>query len=153
MRTALHPGPASTSSSRVATHPYAWWVLAWTGMVVIALLNGTLRAAVVQPLLGETVARFLATVVLLALLTVYEWWLLGRRPLPTARLAWAVGVTWTAMTLAFEFSFGRLVEGLSWSTMLADYDLTRGRIWVLVPLWLLVAPAILRTLRDRRQQQ
>jgi hypothetical protein len=32
------------------------------------------------------------------------------------------------MTLTFEFGIGRLVEGLSWSTMLADYDVTRGRI-------------------------
>jgi hypothetical protein len=120
-------------------------------MVVVALLNGTLRAAVVQPLVGETVARFVATLVLLALLTAYEWWLLGRYPLPTAGLAWAVGASWTALTLAFEFSFGLFVEHLSWSTMLADYDLTRGRIWVLVPLWLLVAPAALRAVRRGRE--
>jgi len=116
-------------------------------MVGLALLNGTLRAVVTQPWLGEEVARRLATVVLLVVLTAYVWLLHRRFPLPSLRSAWAVGLAWTAMTLTFEFGFGRLVEGLSWSTMLADYDVTRGRIWVLVPLWTTAVVAVVHTLQ------
>jgi hypothetical protein len=116
-------------------------------MVVAALANGTLRALVTQPVLGETAARQLATVLLLAILFGYQMWLYGRFPLPTLGLALGVGAAWTAMTLTFEFGFGRFVEHLSWSTMLADYDITNGRIWVLVPLGLLVLPATVRRLR------
>jgi hypothetical protein len=116
-------------------------------MVVLAVLNGTLRAVVIQPRLGEELARRLATVVLLVLLTGYVWLLHRRFPLPSVRSAWAVGVAWTAMTLTFELGFGRLVEGLSWSTMLADYDVTRGRIWVLVPLWTTAVVAAVHTLQ------
>ncbi len=123
------------------------WLAAWLGMVVAALLNGTFRALITQPLLGETAARFVATVLLLALVTAYQWWLLGRLPIPSVRLAWLVGASWLVLTLSFEFGFGRFFEHLSWQTMLADYDLTQGRIWVLVPLWLLVAPVVLRRLR------
>jgi len=47
-------------------------------------------------------------------------------------------------TLAFELGWGRFVEHLAWSTMLADYDLTAGRIRVLVPIGILVAPALAR---------
>jgi hypothetical protein len=57
------------------------------------------------------------------------------------------------MTLAFELGFGRFVEHLSWSTMLADYDVTSGRIWALVPLWLLVGPAVIRSLQDRPEDE
>ena len=149
MRTALGPAPAG-APPRHAFASYGAWVVAWFGMVVLALLNGTLRAVVVQPVVGETIARFVATLVLLALVTSYVWWLLGRRPLAGTGLALAVGATWTALTLAFEFSFGRFVEHLSWSTMLADYDLTRARIWVLVPLWLVLAPAVLSAVRRER---
>jgi hypothetical protein len=129
------------------------WLVAWLGMVVVALLNGTIRALVTQPLLGETTARFLATLLLLGLVTGYEWWLLGRLPIPTVRLGWLVGTCWLALTLSFEFGFGRFVEHLSWQTMLADYDLSRGRIWVLVPLWLLVAPVVLRRLHSLRSRR
>src|SRR4051794_33782017 len=95
-------------------------------MVVLALLNGTLRALVTQPWLGEEVARRLATIILLVMLTGYVWLLHRRFALPSLHAAWAVGFAWTAMTLTFEFGFGRLVEGLSWSTMLA-WRLARAR--------------------------
>ena len=85
---------------------------------------------------------------LLAVLAGYQRWLSGRFPLPSTRAALQVGAAWTAMTLAFEVGFGRLVEQLSWAQVLAD-DLTRGRIWVLVPVELLVGPATVRALRLR----
>ena len=126
------------------------WLLGWTGMVAIALLNGTFRSLVTQPLVGEEVARRVATVILLLLLTGYAWWLHRRYPIPTAAQARGVGLTWVAMTLTFEFGFGGLVEGLSWSTMLADYDITNGRIWILVPIWTALVPAVVRRLQARR---
>lgn len=125
------------------------WLLGWCGVLVLALANGTLRALVTQPWLGETVARALATVILLVALTGLVWWLHRRRPIPTARQAWAIGATWTAMTLAFEFGWGGLVAGLTWSTMLADYDLTAGRLWILVPIWTALAPAVVRQAQRR----
>jgi hypothetical protein len=129
------------------------WLLGWFGMLALAMLNGTLRAAVTQPLLGETAARALATLILLAALTGYTWWLHRRWPIPTARQAGAIGLTWVAMTLTFEFGWGGLVEGLSWPTMLADYDLTAGRIWVLVPIWTATAPAVVRRIQAARAER
>ena len=143
-------GPLGSPRPAPTAHVVRGWLLAWSGMVVIAVVNGVFRGLVTQPLLGETVARQLATLVLLGALVLYQWELARRLPIPTARLAWALGVAWTAMTLAFEFGFGRFVEHLSWSTMLADYDLTRGRIWILVPLTLLVLPWSVRALQNRR---
>jgi hypothetical protein len=124
----------------------AWrtWLPGWFGMLAPALLNGTFRAVVTQPLLGETAARALATLVLLAALTGYVWWLHRRRPIATGRQAGAIGISWVAMTLAFEFGWGGLVEGLPLATMLADYDVTMGRIWVLVPIWTALAPVVVR---------
>jgi hypothetical protein len=123
---------------------WAPWLVGWVGMLVLALANGTFRAVVTQPLLGETAARALATALLLTALTFYVWWLHRRRPIPSAQQAWAVGSAWVAMTLTFELGWGRFVEGLSWETMLADYDLGAGRVWVLVPIWTALAPVAVR---------
>jgi hypothetical protein len=123
------------------------WLLGWFGM----LANGMLRVVVTQPLLGEAVARPLATLILLVALTAYVWWLHRGCPIPTAPQAWAVGVGWVAMTLTFEFGWGGLVEGLSRATMLADYDLTAGRIWVLVPIWIVMVPVTVRHAQATRQ--
>ena len=42
--------------------------------------------------------------------------------------------------MAFEFSFGHFVAGHSWSRLFQDYNLFAGRLWVLVLLWLTLAP-------------
>ena len=148
------PGPAGPAAPRrtlagmntyhLPRRVWATWLAGWTGMLVLALANGTLRALVVQPAIGEEAARRVATVVLLGVLTGYVWWLHRRRPIPTARQSWAIGSAWAGLTLAFEFGWGGLVEGLSPGTMLADYDVTAGRIWALVPIWTVAVPAVVR---------
>ena len=121
---------------------------AWLVVVAMAIANGAVRNVVTQPLWGEEAARRLATVLLLVAIGIFVRWFERRHPLPSERQAWQVGVAWTVMTLTFEFGLG-LATGLSWSTMLADYDLAAGRIWVLVPLFTAVAPALARNLRLR----
>ena len=46
------------------------------------------------------------------------------------------------MTLAFETALGRLVARQPWRVLLADYDLRAGRLWILVPLWVLCGPYV-----------
>ena len=52
------------------------------------------------------------------------------------------------LTLAFEFLLGRFVSGLSWGQTLAEYDIASGRLWVLVPLWMALAPYVFFRLRS-----
>lgn len=55
------------------------------------------------------------------------------------RDAIAIGLAWLVVTLAFEFGFGR-ARGKPWAELLADYDVLKGRIWVLVLVTTAVAP-------------
>lgn len=66
--------------------------------------------------------------------------------LRTTRSALAVGALWIVLTLVFEVSIGRLT-GLSWSQMLAEYDLTRGGIMPLGLLAMGLAPWLVQRLR------
>jgi hypothetical protein len=125
------------------------WTLGWFGAAAVAVANGGLRDLVYAPITGELAARQLSTVSLLMLLAAYLWWLNRRRPLPTTPTALRVGAAWTTTTLLFEFGLGHFVEHKAWSTLLADYDLTSGRIWVLVPLWVAIGPAVIRHLQNR----
>jgi hypothetical protein len=49
------------------------------------------------------------------------------------RLIW-LGLAWVFATIAFEFGFGHWIAGHPWSRLFTDYDLTAGRIWLLVLL-------------------
>ena len=123
-------------------------VAVWLLMAVVAVGAGALREALLTPRIGPAAAHVVGTgVVVAAFLLVVglsvRWVVPG---LETGEL-WTVGILWTALTVAFEFGFGRWVAGHSWQRLLADYDVTAGRIWVLVLLTLLLAPVWLGRLR------
>jgi hypothetical protein len=126
------------------------WGPAWLGMLALAFANGTARAVGYQPLVGETAARQIATGTLLGLLGGYVWVLHRRAPLPDRSTAAAVGGAWALLTLGFEFGFGHYVLRTQWGELLADYDLSRGRIWVLIPIATAAAPALVRAVQTRR---
>jgi hypothetical protein len=82
-------------------------------------------------------------------LTYYIWLLDQRWPVPTTLTAIPIGGSWAALTVLFEFG-GRYVLGSSWSELFANYNLAAGRIWVLVPVWMALEPAVLQRLRAIR---
>jgi hypothetical protein len=126
------------------------WMLGWLGLTAIAIVNGGVRQGVYSRWTTDQLAHQLSTITLLALSAGYVWWMQRHWPLPSTREALRVGAAWMVLTVLFELGLGHYVVGDSWSTLLAAYDVTAGRIWVLVPLWLTVAPALLRRLAAHR---
>ena len=119
----------------------------WCLMLILAIVNGGVRDAWLAPWLGDTVGRALSTV-LLALLILLATWLTIRWIGPgSAGEALTVGALWVALTLGFEFGAGHYAFGKSWGELLADYDLSRGRIWILVLVVTFAAPLLTLRLR------
>jgi hypothetical protein len=127
------------------------YLLAWLPMVGIAVANGAFREGWLVPQFGERQGRQASTVLLVVLLVGYIAAVIRIWPAASSRHAAAIGGLWLVLTLAFEFSLGRFVSGLSWREMLAEYDLPSGRLWALVPLWIAVAPYLFYRLYDRRR--
>ena len=115
------------------------YILLWFPMLVIAIINGLIREFVFKKFLGDLAAHQLSTVTLILFFAIYIRFVIMRFPPPSASMALLIGLVWVLMTLCFEFGFGRF-RGNSWDTLLQDYNLARGRLWVLIPLWVLVAP-------------
>ena len=55
---------------------------------------------------------------------------------------WLVGGLCVALTLAFEFLAGHFLFGTPWSQLLEEYNVVRGRIWILVLITIACAPRI-----------
>lgn len=122
-------------------------LLMWLVLLLAMMGNGTLRVLVLQPRLGEDLARQVAClsgVGILLVLTVP--FVAGAGDLGT-RALFGVGALWLTLTVAFEFLFGRYVSGASWESLLADYDLRRGRLWSLVLVTVFVAPWLVSLVR------
>ena len=125
------------------------WIIAWLGGPVIGIANGVTRELVYKDAVGDLTAHQISTATAIGLFAGYFWLLERRYPLADDRAALRVGAAWLGLTIVFEFGFGRAVDGKTWSELLADYDLSRGRVWTLVLAWLLLGPAIVRRVRRR----
>ena len=130
--------------------PRRAWVLAWLGGPLIAIANGTLRELAYKDRVGELTAHQLSTGSALGLFAGYFELLARLRPLTSTREALQVGAAWLALTIAFEFGFGRGVAHTSWEELLADYDLRKGRLWPLVLAWIALGPAVVCAAHERR---
>ena len=120
----------------------------WLGLVVLAIVNGGLREKGYAQRMGERAAHQVSTVIGLVLFGVYIWLYTGLVPIQTPRQALLIGAMWLAMTVAFEFGFGHWVMGHPWKQLVDDYNLLRGRLWLLVPLWTAAAPYLFFQLRS-----
>lgn len=125
-------------------------LLAWLGMPVLAIANGTLRELTYGRRMGEDASHALSTAPLIALVAVYTYLVARRWPLATRAQALVVGAGGFLFATGFEFGFGRL-EGRPWGELFRDYNVFAGRLWLFVPLSLLVAPELHR-LRQRRER-
>ncbi|HMU73485.1 MAG TPA: hypothetical protein PKD93_12130 [Ferruginibacter sp.] len=117
------------------------YFLAWFPMLLLAIGNGALREFVFRKYMGELPAHQLSTFSLLLLFTIYIRFVIHWIPPASARQALLIGLFWLALTLLFEFGFGRY-RGNSWEKLLADYNLLEGRLWLLIPAWVATAPWI-----------
>ena len=114
----------------------------WLMLAGIATAAGILREMWLTPRIGELAAHqagtVLVTTTFLAAIAGFV-----RRMRVQADEALVIGVGWLLGAVAFEFGFGHYVDGLSWSRLVADYDVTRGRLLLLLWLALGAGPFVL----------
>jgi hypothetical protein len=113
----------------------------WLILAVAMFANGTFRVLVLQPRLGEGLARQVATVSGIAIVLALTLAFVRRLARPGGGDLLKVGVLWLVLTLVFELGMG-WISGASWETMVADYDVSRGRLWPLALVVILVAPRL-----------
>lgn len=127
---------------------WAMAVCAWIGFAGIVLLGGVVRSKVLEPRLGERAAHVAGTVtVCVAIMAAIMFFV------PASRLhgTWPlmrVGALWTALTVAFEFGYGRFIMHKNWEALFADYNFLAGRVWLLVPLTTFYGPVLAGMLLD-----
>lgn len=116
------------------------YVLAWIPMIFIGIVNGTLRETTYGKSLNELQAHQVSTIVGIGLFSSYIWGLTHLWRLESTTQAIVIGAIWFGLTIAFEFIFGHYVAGHSWNRLFQDYNLFAGRVWLLVLLWIAIAP-------------
>ena len=115
------------------------YLLSWLPMVLIAVINGTARDLWYKKYVGELRAHQISTITLIVLFGFYIHFIIAKFTPSSGKQALYIGLVWLILTLIFEFGLG-LLRGNSWSTLLGDYNIIRGRLWVLILIWTTLAP-------------
>lgn len=112
----------------------------WCLLLLLAVLNGGVRDIWLSVRLGDPIARAISTLLLCGLILLATWLTIGWIRPTSSGAALGVGALWVVLTLAFEFGVGHYGFGKPWLELLADYDLSRGHIWIAVLVVTLLAP-------------
>ena len=112
----------------------------WLIILTLAIANGALREAVLISLLGKPSALILSGVLLSGLIfgmayIALPW--VGRIPVESYAV---IGIGWLCLTLVFEITFGRIIQGKPWPQLLEAYMLRDGNIWPIVLLVVALSP-------------
>ena len=115
-------------------------LVVWLLMLLAASANGAVRESLLIPIMGDVAGRALSTL-MLSIIVVLLTWLTIQWIHPSGRRdSWIIGGLWVVLTLAFEFVGGHFLFGTQWSQLLEDYNVLRGRIWIVTLVTIAVAP-------------
>jgi hypothetical protein len=124
------------------------YIIAWFPMIIIAIANGLFREKVLVGRLNELQAHQASTASMIVLFGIYVWVLFKIWQPESINQVIMIGLLWLILTVVFEFLFGHYVAGHSWEKLLQDYNIAKGRVWVLVLIWVTIAPYIIYQLQN-----
>ena len=115
----------------------------WFIFLMAAILNGAFRENFVEPRVGEYVGHVISTLILISVVLVVTFLFLSNVTIAysTTDLV-LIGAFWVIVTVLFEFLFFHYGRGESWDTLLADYNILKGRLWSLVLVTVFIAPLL-----------
>jgi len=113
----------------------------WFLFMILAIANAVIREAVYTSFLDELRAHQLSTFTLMIIFFIGTFLVLRFTGLKlTDQQTFLMGTIWVIMTISFEFLAGHYAFGNSWEKLVADYNILKGRIWILIPITTFVSP-------------
>ena len=124
------------------------FIIAWVPLIFIAIANGLFRENFLAKHLKELQAHQASTATLVVLFGFYMWMIFRIWKPASSQQSLHIGLLWLGLTVAFEFLFGHFVAGHSWSRLINDYNIFEGRVWVVILVWVAVAPYLFYRLQE-----
>lgn len=116
----------------------------WFVFLVVAIINAWVRERFFFKKLGDLRSHQLSSILfIIAIFLITFFWLKFTDFSMNVNESLIIGLIWFLFTIGFEFFAGRYLFGNSWKKLLNDYNLLKGRLWVLVLLSLLFASYLL----------
>lgn len=119
----------------------------WLAILVLAILNGTLREKTLIPAFGRF-PGLIGSGILLSICVFLVAWIGAPWYGPLTSRQWLlVGLFWLLFTVVFEFSFGRFAQHKTWAELLDAYTFKGGNIWPIVLVATFISPWLAARIR------
>jgi hypothetical protein len=123
----------------------------WLLFIPLAVLNGALRDLLLTPALGDTLGRAISSLTLSLLIFGLTMLFVKKLGVDTPSGLFIVGGFWLVLTVMFEFTLFIAVMGHPMDVLFEDYNLFRGRLWLLVLTTTFLAPVLAFRIRAGRR--
>jgi hypothetical protein len=117
-------------------------VLTWLVLLAAMFAAGAFRVAVVAPRLSAFGTEVVGALLGIAVILVLTRRFVRSLQRPTRGTLAGIGALWLGLTVAFEFGFFRYVGGMSWESLLEQYDVGKGHLWPFVLAAVAAAPFV-----------
>ena len=115
----------------------------WFVMMLSAILNGILREYIISENIGDYFGHVISVVILSFIIFILTFYFLKSISIPYKNIdLWLIGIMWLTMTVSFEFIFGYFIIGHSINFLLADYNILKGRLWIIILIITLISPIL-----------
>lgn len=122
-------------------------ILTWILFTPIAILNGIIRETTYKNLVGDFTAHQISTLPAILAFIILAYFMLGKYiNLAKNWQLFFIGFSWFIVTIIFEFSFGHFIDGQTWQSLLNDYNLFQGRLWLLFLINEIFTPYLIKLL-------
>ena len=111
----------------------------WLALIPLAILNGGLREMLINPLIGEKYGQPVSGISLCLLIFIVCWFFIPKIGKGTAKTYLIIGLLWIALTVLFETCL-EFMTGNTFTGVIKTYDITTGNLWLLVVLFVGIAP-------------
>ena len=122
-------------------------ILIWLVIAILAVGNGVFRENVLVPTLGQGLALPISGISLSIIVLIVTYLCFGFFGNKDVLTYFLIGCQWVLMTLIFEFAFGHYVAGKSWSSLMKDFDITKGNLFIVVLLMSLISPLLVAKIK------
>jgi hypothetical protein len=118
-------------------------LLVWIILSILAILNGFARQYLYKNKLGELRAHQLSTIILIFIFLSTIYFFINLIPM-TIPQSINVGIFWLILTICFEFLFGHYIGKHSWKKLFKDYNIFKGRLWILILITISIGPYLIK---------
>jgi hypothetical protein len=121
-------------------------MLIWLSITPLAILNGAFRQLVLEPWIGENIARPISGIILCILIFIISFILVPKLGMGTKKIYSIIGILWVFSTIIFETIIG-LIMGSTFTEIVNAYDITTGNLWLIIVIYTGFIPIIIAKIR------